>query len=130
MKNMDWYLSLNKPAFSPPSSVFAPVWGILYVLIAISLIIFLKGGNLTEKVVPLAFFFVQLMLNFCWPVVFFSMKKIGLALIVLIFLWIFLLLTLFGFWGFSKLAAILLAPYFLWCSFAMALNFEYWRLNR
>ena len=130
MKNMDWYLSLNKPDFSPPSEIFAPVWGILYVMIAVSLIIFLKGGNLSEKLVPLGFFFAQLILNFCWPLVFFSMKKIGPALIVLVFLWIFLLLTLFGFWGFSKLASVLLLPYFLWCSFALVLNYEFWRLNR
>lgn len=55
MMNMDWFNTLNKPFLTPPSSVFAPAWIILYILIAISFILFLKGGYNKEKKLPLIF---------------------------------------------------------------------------
>lgn len=42
MMNLDWYNNLISPPLSPPSFIFAPVWSILYVLIFISLIIYIS----------------------------------------------------------------------------------------
>lgn len=129
MQNMNWFHSLKKPALAPPDWLFAPVWAILYIMIFLSLVFFLKTGGIKHQIIPIIFFIVQLLLNFSWSGVFFGMQKIGLALIIIVLLWITLLITIITFYKHSKLAACLLVPYFLWVSFATYLNFEYWRLN-
>ncbi len=129
MQNMEWYNSLNKPFLAPPSSVFAPVWTVLYIMIALSLIMFLRGGMNKSKAVPLIFFIIQMLLNFAWSPVFFNMQNIGLALVIIIFMWLFTLLTIIFFFKHSKAAALLLVPYLIWISFAFYLNFGYFLLN-
>lgn len=129
MLNMDWFDTLNKPFLSPPNWVFAPVWTILYIMIFISFILFLKGSKNQKRDIPLIFFLTQLILNFLWTPVFFGMEKIGLALAIIVFMWIFLLLTIISFFRFSKMASLLLVPYLFWSSFAAYLNFGFFVLN-
>ena len=126
---MTWFNSLNKPFLAPPDWVFAPVWIILYIMIAISFFVFLKSNSEKKKTVPLIFFFLQLLLNFAWSPIFFNMQNILGALIVIIFMWIFILVTIILFLRHSKLSAILLIPYLIWVSFAFYLNFGYYVLN-
>jgi tryptophan-rich sensory protein len=44
-------------------------------------------------------------------------------------MWVVIGATIALFWKVSRLAAWLLVPYWLWVSFASALNFAVWRLN-
>lgn len=129
MKNMDWYHSLKKPKLSPPDEIFAPVWTVLYLMIAASLVVFLQSVDLKANFWPFMLFLLQLALNFSWSGVFFGMKKIAFALQIIIVMWVVLLLTIITFYMYSKTAAWLLVPYFVWISFAIYLNFEIWRLN-
>ncbi len=129
MQNMNWYDSLNKPFLNPPDWIFTPVWIILYIMIAFSFLLFLRGGITKEKQLPLTFFIIQLALNLTWPIVFFIMQNIILAFIVLIFMYLFLLLTMITFFKHSKLSTLLLIPYLFWISFAGYLNFSFLVLN-
>ena len=129
MKNIAWYDSLNKPFLNPPEWVFTPVWIILYIMIATSFFLFLRGGITKQKKLALTFFIIQLILNFLWVPAFFWMQNIPLAFIIIAFLYIFLLLTIITFFKHSKLASILLIPYLLWISFAAYLNFGFLVLN-
>lgn len=129
MQNTEWFDSLNKPFLAPPDWLFTPVWIVLYIMIAASLFIFLSGGMTKEKRIPLIFFLAQLALNFAWAPVFFRMQNIIGAFIIIIFMYIFLILTIITFFKHSKTASLLLFPYLLWISFAAYLNFGYLVLN-
>jgi translocator protein len=125
-----WYAGLAKPFFSPPNWVFGPVWIILYALMGISLYILWEQGTQNTKVkLALHVFFVQLILNAVWSPVFFGAQNIFLALVIILLLWLSILVTMALFFPLSKKAALLLIPYFLWVSFATALNYSLWVLN-
>lgn len=120
-----WYANLNKPSFSPPNSLFAPVWTILFILMGISLaLIYNKKNKVAVRI-----FAVQLILNTFWSILFFGLKSPGLAFVEIIFLWLAIILTIIKFYKISKPAAYLLFPYLLWVSFASFLNFTVYRLN-
>lgn len=126
---MNWFHALNKPLFAPPDYIFTPVWVVLYIFIFISFILFLKTGNIQNKKFALTVFIIQMLLNFAWAPSFFYMQNIWFAFVIIILMWIFIALNIFLFFKYSKIAAFLLIPYFLWVSFAAYLNFGYMILN-
>lgn len=125
-----WYKTLIKPSFSPPNSIFSPVWIALFLLMGISLFLVWQKNQKDKKVkIALLFFTVQLVLNILWSVIFFGLKSPLLAFIEIIILWFAILLTILKFLKVSKPAGALLLPYILWVSFAAFLNFFLWNLN-
>jgi len=77
----------------------------------------------------LIFYFSQLILNALWSIIFFGLRKPGLAFIEIIVLWVFIFLTLIKFYQINKTAGLLLLPYLLWVTFASVLNLSVWLLN-
>lgn len=118
-----WYVTLNKPFFSPPNWLFGPVWTLLYLLMGISFYLLWQNGWKSKKVKEARnYFLAQLFLNFIWTPIFFGLKSPGLALVVIVAMWIFIVMTIEKLKPISKPAAYLLVPYLLWVSFATALN--------
>lgn len=118
-----WYAALAKPALNPPSWVFGPVWTTLYALMGIAAyLVWKRRGSLKR-------FWLQLALNTAWSPVFFGYKSPGLALIVIVAMWLAILATILGFKKVSKPTAWLLAPYLAWVTFATYLNWGIWHLN-
>lgn len=113
-----WYSVLNKPSFTPLGWVFTFVWILLYLLMGISLYVVWMKKNKTAMIL----FFIQLALNLLWTIIFFGLRQPLLALIEIIALWIFILITKIKFYKISRTAAYLLMPYLLWVSFAVVLN--------
>ena len=129
MFNSLWFDNLIKPAFAPPSSIFSPVWSILYLMIIVSFCIYFLSKSHNDKKSGYIFFTIQLLLNFLWSPTFFGLKNIGLALIIVVMLDLFVLFTIKRFYIISKIAGLLLVPYFIWILFATYLNFGYFVLN-
>ncbi len=125
-----WYAALQKPAFTPPSWLFAPAWITLYLLMGIAAFFVWRVGLDNRRArVALFIFLIQLVLNALWSVVFFGMQSPLYGVIVIIILWVTILATIISFTRTSRLAAWLLVPYILWVSFASVLNISIWMLN-
>lgn len=125
-----WYVTLNKPSFNPPNSIFAPVWTILYIMMGISAgLVWAKGLHHIWVKTALYHFGFQLLYNAMWSIVFFGLREPFWGFLVIITLLILIVLTIRWFYVVSKPAAFLLIPYFLWVCFATALNYKIWELN-
>jgi tryptophan-rich sensory protein len=121
------YASLRQPSWAPPSGVFAPVWTILYATIALAGWLAWRRVGFTG---PLWIYAGQLVLNAAWTPLFFGFGRYGLAFADITVLWVLLGATVLAFWRVRKAAALLLVPYWLWVSYAAALNLAIWLLNR
>ena len=126
-----WFAGLAKPAFNPPNWVFAPVWTILYALMALAAYLVYEKGPRERRVrTALVVFILQLVLNVLWSIIFFGAHQILGAVVVIVLLWGMILATILLFSRISKAAAYLLVPYILWVSFAAVLNISFSILNR
>ena len=125
-----WYATLNKPVFNPPNWLFGPVWTVLFILMGISAgIVWNKGFYHKWVKTALYHFEFQLLLNVAWSLVFFGLRNVFAALLIVVSLFILLLFTYKRFKVVNVKAAYLLVPYILWVVFASILNFSIWQLN-
>lgn len=125
----DWYQNLNKPVFQPPSWVFGPAWTFLYTLMGISIALIWNMEPSPARKKAITLFFIQFIVNLIWTPIFFGVQNPTLALIVIIIMWIFILLTIKDFLKLKKTAGYLLIPYLVWVSFATVLNASIVYLN-
>ncbi|WP_230534315.1 TspO/MBR family protein [Microvirga roseola] len=125
-----WYAGLEKPGFTPPNWLFAPVWTALYAMMAYALWrILALPRNLPGRSAAVTAFFVQLVLNSLWSFAFFGANSPLAGLIVIAALIVAILATIHAFWRLDRIAALLLAPYLAWVIYATALNAAIWQLN-
>jgi benzodiazapine receptor len=128
---LSWYVSLKKPLFTPPDWLFAPVWITLYILMGVAaFFVWRKGCQQKQTRNALILFGVQLILNALWSFMFFGLRSPLAGLIEISILSVAILLTIQSFLQISRIAALLLIPYFLWVAFASGLNLSIWVLNR
>lgn len=122
----EWYPTLNKPSWTPPSWLFGPVWTLLYIMMAVAAWLVWRAG---EARAAMILFGAQLLLNLAWSFLFFGARSPVLGLIDIVALWLAIAATIFAFAMRSRLAAFLMLPYLCWVSFATALNASIWMLN-
>ena len=118
-----------QPPLSPPAVVFPIVWAVLYALIGIGAarVYLTPPSRLRSR--GLWLYFLQLAVNFVWPLLFFGLQAYGPALVWLVILWGLIWGMLLAFRRADPLAGWLQAPCLLWVSFAAYLNWGVWRLN-
>jgi tryptophan-rich sensory protein len=77
----------------------------------------------------LALFFVQLVFNLLWSIIFFGMHEIFFALVTILVLFGIIVATMVSFFRVSKPAGWLLLVYLCWVGFASVLNATIWIIN-
>jgi tryptophan-rich sensory protein len=125
-----WYRELEKPAYNPPDWLFAPAWTLIYALAVIAAVIGWQAADTSARRAWLiSLFFCNASLNILWSALFFTVMRPDWALAEVAALWLSVLALIVFFLPFSRRAALALAPYLLWVSFAAWLNFAIVRLN-
>jgi translocator protein len=121
-----WYQALEKPWFNPPAWLFGPAWTTLYILIAIAgWRVWLRDSAGALMTV----WWLQLVLNFLWSPVFFTLHLIGTALVVVTAMLVAILTFVVMAWRRDRPSALIFAPYAAWVAFATLLNASIWLLN-
>jgi tryptophan-rich sensory protein len=125
-----WYLTLNKPWFTPPGWVFGPAWTILYILMGVAWWFVLRNGiNSPPVKTATMWFLVQLVVNLLWSLVFFGMQSLLGGVIVILILILLIGITMLSFSKVSRESVILLIPYLCWTLFATILTISVYLLN-
>lgn len=124
-----WYQSIAKSQLNPPDGIFAPVWAILYTILGIVLwkLWPLRATHCGKR--ALAFFLIQLALNYCWSYVFFGMGAFGMAFIILILMDGLTICCMLAASAVDKTVSRLLIPYLAWIGFATYLTYAVMALN-
>lgn len=127
----EFYGSLARPSWAPPSWLFGPVWTTLYVLMGIAAWLVWRATPADEGIRKrgLSLFVVQLVLNALWTWLFFAWRQGGMAFAEILVLWVAIAVTA---WNFSRVRAVagwLLAPYLAWTAYAAALTWAVWQRN-
>ena len=122
-----WYSQLIKSNFNPPDWIFAPVWTTLYLMMTLAIWFFWHSKNRNLSTVYL--YFIHILFNTTWSIVFFGLHQILLALFVLISLILMIIILTLRFKRVNIVSYYLMIPYLLWCCFALFLNFNLLILN-
>ncbi len=123
-----WYQAMNQPAWNPTAMIFASVWAVLYVLMAVSawMIWEAKRGLAWNA---LGLWGLQLILGISWSWMFFDLHRTGWALGI-VSLWLLVVIVVIKTFRSIKLeASSLMMPVAGWLLFSWVLNFVRWHLN-
>jgi benzodiazapine receptor len=123
-----WYAHAHRTLWNPPNQVFGPLWSVLFSVMAVAAWLVWRRPSSTGRTIALKAYIGQLALNAGWPPLFFLLYDVvgGVGLWVslgwIVLLDFVVLATIVFFWRVSKLASLMLVPYWTWLLFATALN--------
>jgi tryptophan-rich sensory protein len=115
-----WYSLLNKPVFNPPDWIFGPIWSSLYLMMTVSVWLYWHSKN--RNINTIYIYFIHLVFNATWSIIFFALHNMILALVVLVILIALIINLILSFRRVKMISAYLMIPYLLWCCFALILN--------
>ena len=122
-----WYSQLVKSNYNPPDWIFAPVWTTLYLMMTIAIWIYWHSKY--REMNTIYIYFIHIVFNTTWSIVFFGLHQILLALIVLMILIVLIIILILRFKRVNYVSSYLMIPYLLWSCYALFLNFNLYILN-
>lgn len=121
--NMYVFDNLKKPMFTPPAIVFPIVWSLIYVMMGAGLYLALRNSiNFSQKMYVIYPYAIQLLLNFCWSLIFFNLRSYIAAFVCLALMLIMIVRTIVVWSHVSKASTYPMIVYLLWVVFAGYLN--------
>ena len=122
-----WYSQLIKSNYNPPDWIFAPVWTTLYLMMTLAIWFFWHSKNRDMKTIYI--YFIHIVFNTTWSIIFFGLHQILFALIVLLALIFLIIILILRFKRVNLVSYYLMIPYLLWTLYALFLNFNLLILN-
>ena len=122
-----WYSGLIKSSYNPTDWIFAPVWTTLYLMMTMAIWFF--WHNKKRDINTVYIYFIHIVFNTTWSIVFFGLHQIFLAFIVLIILIFLIIILIIRFRRVTFVSYYLMIPYLLWCLYALFLNYNLLILN-
>ena len=122
-----WYSELIKSNYNPPDWIFAPVWTALYLMMTLAIWFFWHSKNRDMNTIYI--YFIHIVFNTTWSIVFFGLHQILFALIVLLILIFLIVILIIRFKRVNLTSYYLMIPYLLWTLYALFLNFNLLILN-
>ena len=122
-----WYSQLVKSSYNPPDWIFAPVWTTLYLMMTFAIWLFWLSKKRDMNTIYI--YFIHIVFNTTWSIVFFGLHQIFLAMIVLMILIILIIILILKFKRVNYVSSYLMIPYLLWSCYALFLNFNLFILN-
>ena len=121
-----WYDNLQKPSWTPPKWLFPVAWTTLYILMSWA---GARVVGITGSGIALAFWALQIALNTLWTPVFFGLRNLRAGMVIIVFMWIAVALTMISMFQLDRLAGLMFVPYLVWVSVASGLNYSVWKMN-
>ena len=122
-----WYSELVKSNYNPPDWIFAPVWTTLYLMMTLAIWFYWHSKN--REMNTIYIYFIHIVFNTTWSIVFFGLHQIFLALIVLMILIALIIILILRFKRVNYVSSYLMISYLLWSCYALFLNFNLYILN-
>ena len=126
----EWYKNLKQPKWKPPDWIFGPMWTTIFICAGIA---FVKAYDLAPDDATIHWlvilYIVNGLFNLMWSVLYFRMRRPDWALIESIGLWVSVLAILLAPLAYSSISSWLIAPYLIWVTIALYLNWINVKLN-
>ena len=130
METYAWYQQLIKPSWAPPSSVFGPVWTVLYIGIIISFgSVFVMAGQKKIAWIIALPFALNLIANVAFTPLQFGLRSNVLASIDILIVLGTLIWAMRSIFPFAPWITYAQVPYLLWVAYATVLQLTITYLN-
>ncbi len=130
MQTYEWYQQLIKPSWAPPSSVFGPVWTVLYIGIFLSFgTVFVMAAQKKISWIIAVPFALNLFFNFAFTPLQFGLRSNVLASIDILLVLVTLIWAMRSIFPYAPWVTYAQIPYVLWVSFATCLQLTITYLN-